>query len=34
MALDAAILDVYAPKAIAQPAQLGIIIRPSELKAG
>jgi putative transposase len=34
MALDAAILDVYAPKAIAQPAQQGIINRRSELKAG
>ena len=34
MALDAAILDVYAPKAIAQPAQQGIINRRSKLKAG
>ena len=34
MALDTAILDVYAPKAIAQPAQQGIINRRSELKAG
>ncbi len=34
MAMDAAILDVYAPMAIAQPAQKGIINRRSELKAG
>ena len=34
MALDAALLDVYAPKAIAQPAQQGIMNRQSELKAG
>ncbi len=34
MALDAAILDVYAIKAIVQPAQQGIISRQSELKAG
>jgi len=34
MAMDAAILDVYAPMAIAQPAQQGIINRRSELKAG
>lgn len=34
MALDAAILDVYATKAIAQPAQQGIINRRSEFKAG
>ncbi len=34
MALDTAILDVYAPKAIAQPAQQGITSRQSELKAG
>jgi putative transposase len=34
MALDAAILDVYAPKAIASQAQQGIINRQSELKAG
>ena len=31
---DAAILDSYAPMAIAQPAQQGIINRQSELKAG
>jgi putative transposase len=34
MAMDAAILDVYAPTAIAEPAQRGIINRRSELKAG
>jgi putative transposase len=34
MALDAAILDVYAPKAIASQAQLGIVNHRSELKAG
>ena len=34
MAMDAAILDVYAPMAIAQPAQQGILNRRSGLKAG
>ena len=34
MALDAAKLDIYAPKAIAQPEQQGIINRQSELKTG
>jgi hypothetical protein len=34
MAMDAAILDVYAPMAIASQAQQGIINRQSELKAG
>ena len=34
MALDATILDVYAPKAIASPAQQGIINPRSELKTG
>ncbi len=34
MALDAALPDVYATKAIAQPAQQGIINRRSKLKAG
>jgi putative transposase len=34
MAMDAAILDVYAPMAIASHAQQGIINRRSELKAG
>ena len=34
MALDATILDVYAPMAIASPAQQGIINRQSELKSG
>jgi putative transposase len=33
-AMDAAILDVYATTAIAQPAQQGIINRRSELKTG
>ena len=33
-AMDAALLDVYAPMAFAQPAQQGIIIRRSELKTG
>ena len=34
MAMDAAILNVYATKAMAQPAQQGIINRQSGLKAG
>jgi len=34
MAMDAAILDVYAPMAIASQAQQGIINRRSELKTG
>jgi putative transposase len=34
MAMDTAILDVYAPTAVAQPAQRGIIKRRSELKVG
>jgi putative transposase len=34
MAMDAAVLDVYAPMAIASSAQQGIINRRSELKAG
>ena len=34
MALDTALLDVYAPKAIAQPAHQGIINRQSKLKVG
>ena len=34
MAMDAAILDVYAPMAIASPAQQGILNHRSELKAG
>jgi putative transposase len=34
MAVEAAILDVYAPTAIAQQAQQGIINRRSELKTG
>ena len=33
-ARDAALLNVYAPIAFAQPAQKGIINRPSELKTG
>jgi putative transposase len=33
-AMDAALLDVYAPLAFAQPAQQGIINRRSELKTG
>jgi putative transposase len=33
-AMDAALLDVYAPMAFAQPAQQGIINRQSELKTG
>jgi putative transposase len=33
-AMDAALLDVYAPMAFAQPAQQGIINRRSELKTG
>jgi putative transposase len=33
-AMDAALLDVYAPMAFAQPAQQGIINRRSELKVG
>ena len=33
-AMDAAILEVYAPMAFAQPAQKGIINRRSELKTG
>ena len=33
-AMDAALLDVYAPMAFAQPAQKGIINRRSELKTG
>jgi hypothetical protein len=34
MAMDAAILDVYATMAIASQAQQGIINRRSELKVG
>ena len=33
-AMDAAIRDVYAPMAFAQPAKKGIINRRSELKTG